>query len=777
MQKVNDLFKANASNPLETAMLYGGRVGFVIPEYQRQYDWSEDNITRLYFDVLNGFRRLLGSTDANSFTFLGTLIFVKEETIEEEFSGVSVSIVDGQQRLTTLTLFACALTEALKRAKYEFHENKFSLSVDAKVMNWLDKETTDNLNTFYECAIGSQMVSPRETFPYPRIIRQGDIRGRNKSLSEYRSPLGIFLEGFAEYFDRNNTLEYIPPALGSGTDVKKLIYNYQHIRGLINNLNNHDWYDDTECEQFDVKSVLLAQYRNLFVNLSNYFRDVGTRNQTVAYLANNKEFFPLVRTILFSSYFCRCIVLTRVMTEDESAAFDIFDALNTTGTPLTALETLKPRVIHFENKFKGYKGSPSELAFDAIDYHLEQIFSNTSKKQIETKDLVVTFALYLKGEKLSKDLAAQRIFLRKGYDSTTKNGSDSARYFVNAIANTTMFRRYYWAPKGIEELSQFHNSETVDRVQLLMSLISAMKTSLALPILLRYWSPDLKHNGDELFVDILKAVTAFLVLRRAATGGTAGIDSDFRAIMAPGTGRGSIRKFKLCAGVDHTNPVLEPDKLKEALRLLLQHKFKTLSKESWVKMAAALPLYKHSRELVRFMILMAAHEAIPSDNIPGLWSKEGVRASANINNFLNYRTWRSTYYATVEHIAPETKPKYGWDIEGFYNDNILKHSLGNLILLPSKENSAIGNDSWDKKRIFYLALTEKSYQGQIKRIEEAKAAGINFSDQTFKLIQDGKQLSLLDPLRMVDTWSSEVVISRSNNIARLCWDQLWPWLN
>ena len=73
MKKVEDLFKARASSPLETAMLYDGRVGFTIPEYQRQYDWSENNIIRLYFDTLNGFQRLSESADANAFTFLGTL--------------------------------------------------------------------------------------------------------------------------------------------------------------------------------------------------------------------------------------------------------------------------------------------------------------------------------------------------------------------------------------------------------------------------------------------------------------------------------------------------------------------------------------------------------------------------------------------------------------------------------------------------------------------------------------------------------------------------------
>ncbi|NAW33504.1 GmrSD restriction endonuclease domain-containing protein [Halomonas alimentaria] len=773
MKKVEDLFKARASSPLETSMLYDGRVGFTIPEYQRQYDWSEDNITRLFYDTLNGFRRLSDSADANAFTFLGTLILVEEETKEEEFSGVSVAVVDGQQRLTTLTLFACALSEALRR---ELAAIESFSSIDANVKKWLNEEVEEKLYELYECAIGSQRVSPKEAFPFPRIVRRGDTRGRSKANSDYRSPIGRFLEGFADYFD-SDTIEYVPPALGTGTDAVKLADNYQLVRELIGNLNDADWYEDTECEQFEIAWVRRTQCRNLFQRLSDYMKDEGDRNRAIEDLAKCQEVHALVRTLLFASYFCRCIVLTRVTTEDESAAFDIFDALNTTGEPLTALETLKPRVINCENKKSGYAGSQSEIAFETIDENLDQRFSDTSKKQAETKDLIVTFALYLEGKKLSKDLAAQRNFLRQSYDGAAKNGIEPARLFVQAIADSAKFRRFYWEPDGIEELARFHGSETVDEVQLLMSLINAMKTSLALPILSRYWASNLKHRGETQFIEALKAVAAFLVLRRAATGGTAGIDSDFRAIMAPSAGRGSSWKFGLCAGVDHTNRLLSTDDLKSALKALLERKIKTLEKKRWVDQAAANPLYNQSRELVRFMIFTAAHQAMPDTESPGLWTKEGVRPSSHMNAFLDFKTWRSAHYATVEHIAPENVPKQGWDIAGLYQDNILRHSLGNLVLLPPKENSAIGNDSWQKKRKFYLALTATSVAEQAKRIEEAKAAGIRFSNTTEKILQDGARLSLLEPLRTVDEWSVDMVIARGKNIASLCWDYVWPWLD
>ena len=48
MKKIKELFEAEASSPSETALLHNGAVGFRIPEYQREYDWPKQNITRLY---------------------------------------------------------------------------------------------------------------------------------------------------------------------------------------------------------------------------------------------------------------------------------------------------------------------------------------------------------------------------------------------------------------------------------------------------------------------------------------------------------------------------------------------------------------------------------------------------------------------------------------------------------------------------------------------------------------------------------------------------------
>ncbi len=336
------------------------------------------------------------------------------------------------------------------------------------------------------------------------------------------------------------------------------------------------------------------------------------------------------------------------------------------------------------------------------------------------------------------------------------------------------FRRYYWTSKGIEELARFHSSTNLGQVQLLVSFLKDMQSKLALPILGRYWTPDLKSRGDDEFLEALKATTAFLILRRAASGGTAGIDSDFRAVMAPKNG--SSKKFGLCAGIEHRNQRLSIADLKVAFRKLLSSgKFKIAQKDKWVNQVMDNPLYQQARTIVRFMLLAAAHQSRASEKTPGCWEKEGVKSSSHINNFLTFETWNSELYETVEHIAPESEPKNGWDDE-IYKNTILRHSLGNLVLLPKKENGAIGKDSWKRKKVFYAALTEETSGQQQQRIEEATALGMQFSDYTTQLLQDGERLALLQPLRDVEEWNRDVIEARARNTAELTWDYLWPWL-
>lgn len=770
MKKIKDLFQAEAASPTETVELFNGGIGFRVPDYQRPYDWASGNIARLFTDCLSGFYRLGQSADADAFTFLGTLILVEEDKQEQSFGGTSVAIVDGQQRLTTLTLLACTLVERLTILSAGID----TFGLKAPQRTWLQGEVDDWTNELAECAFGAQKLKKNKTFPFPRIVRSSDQRGKSVQESEYRSALSRFLFSFADYVNEGEG-EFAPPALGAGSDAKKLGENFAQLRDLVANLDDIKWYDNAECEIVPLDWINRAQYRALFEKLGDAFGDEASKSAAIAALIKQKSAHPLVRTLLFSAYFSRCVVLTRVITDNESAAFDIFDALNTTGEPLTALETLKPRVIQFENSVGKFAGSPSEDSFNRLYKLIDEAFPKTSEKQNETKGLVVSYGLYVEGLKLPENLASQRNFLRTRYDKSAGVSPDSARRFVRQLADMADFRHLYWSQDGIAKLGAYHDATRLDEVQQLMSFLMATKTYLVLPILARYWSPNLKQAGDERFLQVLRAVTAFLVLKRGATGTTAGIDSDFRAIMAP-VGSGA-NKFGLSAGIENANPVLEIANLREAFRKLLEKsKGKVNERDKWVGQAADNPLYTQAREITRFMLLVAADKAVAMNDGSGRWSKAGVKVAANQNNYLEFKIWRSTDYATVEHVAPDSEKPGAWDAD-IYKNAIIRQSLGNLCLLPAKENGAIGNGSWPRKRLFYRALTEPTEDLQKKRVAEAEAQGMKFSGNTQQILTEGRRLPLLEPLRDVQAWTPDIIAARGRNIAELNWDYLWPWLN
>jgi hypothetical protein len=87
---------------------------FDVPNYQRTFKWTEELITNLFQDILNGLDFTTGSDPRGH--FLGSIVVCKDEATGK------LDLVDGQQRLTTLTILLWSLAkladpETLEKAK------------------------------------------------------------------------------------------------------------------------------------------------------------------------------------------------------------------------------------------------------------------------------------------------------------------------------------------------------------------------------------------------------------------------------------------------------------------------------------------------------------------------------------------------------------------------------------------------------------------------------------------------------------------------------------
>ena len=79
-----------------------------IPIYQRKYNWSLDECKQLFEDILS-----VGSDDDRKSYFIGSVV-VKTESDELIDDYLKVTLIDGQQRITTLTLIYCAICNYYK---------------------------------------------------------------------------------------------------------------------------------------------------------------------------------------------------------------------------------------------------------------------------------------------------------------------------------------------------------------------------------------------------------------------------------------------------------------------------------------------------------------------------------------------------------------------------------------------------------------------------------------------------------------------------------------
>ncbi|WP_044413356.1 DUF262 domain-containing protein [Thiomicrospira microaerophila] len=83
--------------------LSSNKTQFVIPVYQRNYDWNTQQCKQLLDDILQ-----VGSRSDMNVHFIGSIVYVHDDVYTSS-KIKELTIIDGQQRLTTLTLIYVAL--------------------------------------------------------------------------------------------------------------------------------------------------------------------------------------------------------------------------------------------------------------------------------------------------------------------------------------------------------------------------------------------------------------------------------------------------------------------------------------------------------------------------------------------------------------------------------------------------------------------------------------------------------------------------------------------
>jgi uncharacterized protein with ParB-like and HNH nuclease domain/predicted transport protein len=160
---------------------------FIIPIYQRNYSWDEKQCQQLWDDIMR-----VGSNDSISVHFIGSIVYVQgghsSVTLE-----APLLVIDGQQRLTTLTILLEALARSIGEA-----EPIDGFSAKKIRHNFLTNPLEEG-NRYYKL-----LLSDTDQETLKAVVRNADYP-KEHSI-RIRENFEFFLERIT---DRKNTIEQV----------------------------------------------------------------------------------------------------------------------------------------------------------------------------------------------------------------------------------------------------------------------------------------------------------------------------------------------------------------------------------------------------------------------------------------------------------------------------------------------------------------------------------------------------------------------------------------
>lgn len=183
-----------------------------IPYYQRNYDWKLSNCRRLVEDLFNVIEREYRSH------FFGSIVV---KTGRKQFTSI---IIDGQQRLTTISLFALAI--------YNYVKNN-NVDTESNIDSWYDNYLVDNSKRHKEIKLNS---NPRDYHAYKQLFlgEENFIKNSNitKNYQYFYDVLNVTNYDIDDIIESLEKLEIIVISLDSPYDDAQLIFESLNSTGL-----------------------------------------------------------------------------------------------------------------------------------------------------------------------------------------------------------------------------------------------------------------------------------------------------------------------------------------------------------------------------------------------------------------------------------------------------------------------------------------------------------------------------------------------------------------
>ncbi|MFD1899379.1 DUF262 domain-containing protein [Enterococcus termitis] len=214
--------KQSVKQLLET----GKNQKFVIPEYQRPYAWSDEQIQTLFDDLVE-----YTENNNESTYFLGTIVSYENDNNEQE-------IIDGQQRITSLFLLLRALYAKLQSMQETDESKNFKSQIESAL--WEQDELTAKVD-YEKTLIISKVMGDEGNEIFSKILITGKTEEGAKD--NYSSNYQLFVELIEKYATVQPELFYwfirnilnkaiLLPITADSQDTALTIFSTLNDRGL-----------------------------------------------------------------------------------------------------------------------------------------------------------------------------------------------------------------------------------------------------------------------------------------------------------------------------------------------------------------------------------------------------------------------------------------------------------------------------------------------------------------------------------------------------------------
>ena len=707
-------------------------LGFYIPVYQRDYSWGQEDIQRLFDDLDDAARDFVEGED-DRLTFLGSVIVTSGSPPRGSQKPTAVfHVVDGQQRITTLVMIAA-------RLHLELEEVYDALKGSESRMSGLTQRTAAQLRDL--CVIDSKS---RDEPYWPRLIRVDDRWSFESRTSRFESDIARII-----------AVEVLNKRLDTPNERSMLMKAWRVIDSIIGAYRRGD--------------------ADGFIGAlpTNHVSDQGPSvrlDEIGGYKPATDDEWAATRLLLIAKSLLERVQLIVVEAPDEERAFSIFEPLNTTGQLLTALETIKPKIVKIEGGQDTYVDSESRKLLREIEETVAT--SSPAKKAKESADLVTVFSLAEEGEKIGHKLSTQRRVLDRMIGK--EDSPDDVRSALKHLRDVAKFRKEVWSDPKLGPVAAYDDDET----WVALAFLKESNHNIPRALLSRYYWAQQRHDIQrEEWRRLVRAVAAFWFLWRASRSTTAGIDSHYRTLMAAGWGpsscegsaQGTTSLPPLARGKT-VGPLPPVDDVLAAFRSILTQRGGIADGKVWVESTTRIGVYG-GRAIQKFGLLIAHHDVRVHDVRPHLM--DGVPNSSPV---LGRRYWAGLRL-TIEHIAPRS-PRHGDDSfdRDIHAQKRLKDGWGNLTLVPQMENTVLSNRSWPEKREIYGILGSDDISSRVRALEEMD---ISLGKATKERLKAAGHMPFCSSLALWEggRWTREMVETRSEALAQRMWEWCADLLN